>query len=272
MALALPFALAAAGNASGSGALRPVPGWESAPWQEGLAAVAFFYVTNLGVPFTLALVALAAPRTPWRLFLGAWVVALFLLPNAVQVSEVGFDMNKYFQAMWVAVAILAAWLVRRWPWPAIGLALLLSVPSPMLVSAYTAFNREQVLSAAEVEAADWIAENTPPRSTFVTDGWLNSPTDPAGRLRLLTFTPYVANLGFDPDQRVEIIRQVYCSGDAAYAADLMRMLSAGYVLEGRLPADCRAPTDFSAAGELDLVYDVHGIRIWHLPGAAAGPP
>ena len=270
MALALPFAIAAVGNASGSGALRPVPGWESAPWSDGPAAVAFFYVTNLGVPFLLAGVALAAPRTPWRLFLGAWVVGLFLLPNVVEVSHVAFDMNKYFQAMWIAVAVLAAWLIRRWPRPAIALVLLLSVPSPLLVSAYTALNREQVLSAAEVRAADWIAANTPPRSTFVTDGWLNSPTDPAGRLRVLTFAPYVANLGYDPDQRAEMIRQVYCSGDAAYAADLMRLLAAGYVLEGRLPADCRAPTDFGSTGELRLVYDAEGIRIWHLPDAVTG--
>jgi len=180
---------------------------------------------------------------------------------------VAFDMNKYFQAMWVAVAMLAAWMIRRWPWPAIGLVLLLSIPSPLLVSAYTALDREQVLSRAEVRAAEWIADNTPPRTVFVTDGWLNSPTDPAGRLRLLTFTPYVANLGFDPDQRVEVIRQIYCSGDARYAADLMRMLSARYVLEGRLPADCRAPTDFGAAGELTLVYDANGIRIWRLADA-----
>jgi hypothetical protein len=272
MILAVPFALAAVGNASGSGAVRPVPGWESAPWADGPAAVAFFYLSNLGVPFILALAALATPRVPWRRFLGAWLVALFLLPNVVQVSHVAFDMNKYFQAMWIAVAVLAAWLVRRWPWPAIALVLMLSVPSPLLVSAYTAFNREQVLSAAEVGAAEWIAENTPESSTFVTDGWLNSPTDPAGRLRVLTFSPYIANLGFDPDQRVEIVHQVYCSGDAAYAVDLMRMLSAGYLLEGRLPADCLSPTDFGSSDELELVYDVDGVRIWHLADAAAGQP
>jgi hypothetical protein len=272
MLLALPFAIGAVANAGGSGALRPVPGWESAPWASGMGAVVFFYVTNLGIPFVLALVALAVPRTPWRFLLGAWVAALFLLPNLVQVSHVAFDMNKYFQAMWIAVALLAAWLIRRWPWPAVALVLLLSIGSPLLVSAYTAFNREQVLSAAELRASDWIAANTPERSVFVTDGWLNSPTDPAGRLRLLTFTPYVANLGYDPDQRAEIVRQIYCSGDAAYAADLMRMVRADFVLQVRLPADCRAPTDFGASGELNLVYDTDGIRIWRLADAVAGTP
>ena len=42
------------------------------------------------------------------------MVVLFLVPNVVLVSAVEFDMNKYFQIMWIAVAILAAWLIRRW--------------------------------------------------------------------------------------------------------------------------------------------------------------
>ena len=133
-----------------------------------------------------------------RAFLGAWAVALFAIPNLMQVSDVAFDMNKYFQAMWIAVALLAAWFIRRWPWPAIALVLLLSVPSPLLVAGWTAFNREQVLDWNGVEAANWIAANTPDGAVFATDGWLNSPTDAAGRLRLITYTPYIANLGFDP--------------------------------------------------------------------------
>ena len=45
-------------------------------------------------------------RLPWRGFLVTWIVALFLVPNLVVVSAVEFDMNKYFQIMWIAVAIL----------------------------------------------------------------------------------------------------------------------------------------------------------------------
>jgi hypothetical protein len=269
MVLALPFALAALGNATGSGALQLVQLWESAPRDDGIGAVAFFYLTNLGLPFVLALAALLAPGTPARLFLGAWLVALFVVPNVVQVSHVAFDMNKYFQAMWIAVALLAAWLVRRWPWPAVALVLLLSVPSPLLVSAYTALNREQVLSDAELRVAEWMAESTPERSVFVTDGWLNSPTDPAGRLRTLTFTPYVANLGFDPDERVRLTYLVYCSDDPSVAVETMRRLDADYVLDHRRPGNCLTPTDFAAAPGLRLEYDADGIRVWRLAGDAS---
>ena len=210
--LAIPFAVPPFLASSGSGQLRWVMGWESAPMVDGPAAVVFFYATNLGVPFLLGIAALLAPRMPRRAFLAAWLVLLFAVPNLVQVSVVAFDMNKYFQAMWIAVALAAAWLIRRWPAPAIALVLALSVASPLLVSAWTALNHEQVLSSAEVDAEEWIVAHTPPRSVFVTNGWLNSPTDAAGRLRLLTYSVYVANLGYDPNpahgpDRPDLLRQ-----------------------------------------------------------------
>ena len=275
MLLALPFALPALLQSGTSGALVPRLGWESAPLADGGGAVLFFYLTNLGVPFLLALVALLLPGLPHRFLLAGWLVALFAIPNLVQVSVVGFDMNKYFQAMWVAVALLAAWMVRRWPLPAVAVVVALSIPSPLLVAAWTGLNREQVLSRAELRAADWIAANTPERAVFVTSGWLNAPTDPAGRLRLMTFPPYVANLGFDPDQRVAEVHSIYCDGEPGTAVSLMRDLGAGYLLEDGLPGECATPTDFAAAPELASVYDADGIRIWRLAdGGAAGalPP
>ena len=85
----------------------------------GRSAVLFFYATNLGLPFALALLAGDGPWPRSRRFLVAWLVVLFVIPNVVVLSAVEFDMNKYFQMMWIAVAILAAWLIRRWPRTAI---------------------------------------------------------------------------------------------------------------------------------------------------------
>ena len=104
--VAAPFVVAPALQATGSGWLRLVSGWPSAPIAEGPGAVAFFYLTNLGVPLVLALAALVLPRVPHRGFLAAWLIGLFVIPNVVQVSVIDFDMNKYFQAMWIAVGCL----------------------------------------------------------------------------------------------------------------------------------------------------------------------
>jgi len=261
-ALAVPFAVAPLLQAGGSGALHWVAIWESVP-EGGPWAVLFFYATNLGVPFLLALVALVLPRVPHRGFLAVWLVTLFVVPNVVQVSAIGFDMNKYFQAMWIAVALLAAWLISRWPRLLIAAVLLLSVPSPLLVSAWTAINREVVLGWSEVTAADWIAANTPERAVFVTNGWLNSPTDPAGRLRVLTFTPYIANLGYSPDERYALVDRIYCGGNPEEAAALARSLGASYLLDVGPPRQCTA-TIFDGSPDWELAYDADGVRIWHV--------
>ncbi|MGZ8476171.1 MAG: hypothetical protein ACXWWQ_08160, partial [Candidatus Limnocylindria bacterium] len=90
-ALALPFVIAPALQAAGSGSLQLVNLWPSAPREDGFAAILFFYVTNLGVPFLLALVALYVPGLRMRAFLAAWVIGLFVIPNVIQVSVVDFD-------------------------------------------------------------------------------------------------------------------------------------------------------------------------------------
>lgn len=261
--LAVPFLAAPALQASRSGALQWVTVWPSAPREDGLAAVGFFYLTNLGVPFVLGLAALVVPGLRRRAFLAAWVIGLFLVPNVLQVSVIDFDMNKYFQAMWVGVAILAAWLIRRWPAPAVAAVLVLSVPSPLLVAAWTATSNLQVLTAAELDAAEWVRENTPPDATFVTDGWVNALTDPAGRRRLTTFGPYVANLGYAPDERISHVATIYCGGDSALSASLMQRYGATYVVDGTRPQPCPAPVDFGGSDAFELVYE-RGPLIWRL--------
>ena len=263
MLLALPFIVSPALQAGGSGALRLVQGWPSAPREDGPLGVLFFYVTNLGVPFALALAALLARSLPHRAFLAAWIVLLFAIPNVVQVSIVDFDMNKVFQAMWVAVAIAAAWLIRRWPLPAVVAVLALSVPSPLLVAGWTATSDSQVLSAGDLAASKWVAANTPADAVFVTDGWVNSLTDAAGRRRLTTFGPYIANLGYSPDERISHVTTIYCGGDPELSADLMRRYGATHVIDGGRPAECGAPVDFGTSGAFELVYDA-GPRIWAL--------
>jgi hypothetical protein len=269
--VAAPFVLAPALQAAGSGWLRAVAGWASAPIADGPAAVAFFYITNLGIPFALAIVALVLPRVPHRAFLATWVIGLFLVPNVVQVSVVDFDMNKYFQAMWVAVGLLAAWLIRRWHILAIAVVLLLSLPSPLLVASWTATSNLEVLSKADLDAARWVSTNTPPDAVFVTDGWVNSLTDAAGRRRLTTFGAYVANLGYSPDERIADVAQIYCGGDPDHSAELMREYGATYLIDAGRPQPCDAPVDFGTTDAFELVYDA-GTRIWRLADPEAAHP
>jgi hypothetical protein len=263
---ALPFATAAFGQATGSGWLQWVVIWPTAPVADGPGGVLFFYVTNLGVPFALAVLALALRQTPARAFLALWVAILFLIPNVVQVSFVSFDMNKYFHAMWIAVAILAGWLLARAGWLVVVGVLLLSFASPVLASVHHAFSRNFLMTTDQLAAASWIAERTPERAVFVTDDWIISPTDPAGRLRLTSFGPYIANLGYDPAERQAAIQAIRCGGDAQAAASLMRELGASYVFPSG-GSSCEAPVDFASSDLFEEVYANQTVRIFRLSSA-----
>jgi hypothetical protein len=271
--IALPYVLPAAFRQEAEGAFRFVEGWSEARFGEGPAAVVFFYVTNLGIPVLLAIACLlilrGASRVPHRGFLAAWLVALFLVPNVVRVSSVDFDMNKYFQIMWIAAAILAAWLVARWPRPAIVGVLAVCAMSPALIALHHAWHPAVVVSLPQAAAGRWIETSTPERAVFVTDDFINSPVDLAGRLRVTTFGPYVSNLGYDPARREADVEAVYCDGPEV-AVERMGLYGATYVLSsgGVLECDDGEPTDFGASPLFETVYDADGVSVWRVSGAA----
>jgi hypothetical protein len=265
--LALPFVLGPALLQRERGAIQLVVGWKEAPFEEGLGPVLFFYGTNLGLPLLLGLLALVASRPPARAFLAAWAVAFFLIPNVVVAGAVEFDMNKYFQVMGVALAILGGWLLRRRPTAVVVLVLAAAAVSPALIATWHAVSEPVALSLAQEQAGRWIAANTPQRSVFLTDAFINSPTDYAGRLRITTFGPYAANLGYDPAPRAADVTTAYCDGPEA-AAEVMARYGATYALSaGGLP-DCAdgEQTDFSSSSLFETVYDVDGVQVWHLRG------
>ena len=127
-------------------------------------------------------------------------------------SAVDFDMNKYFQIMWIAAALLAAWWLARRPTWLVVAVLAFSAISPALIAVHHATHPAVVMSGAQLAAARWIETHTPERTVFATDDFINSPVDLAGRLRITTFGPYVANLGYDPEPRAADTRSIYCDG------------------------------------------------------------
>jgi hypothetical protein len=263
--LGLPFIVGPVLLQEGRGAFRFVAGWSEAPLHSGPAAVAFFYVTNLGIPLVLAAVALLSRNLPARGWLICWAVAMFVVPNTVVASAVEFDMNKYFQVMGIALALLAAWLIRRWPRPLVVVTLAACAITPALIGTWHVLGSNVALTGSQERAARWIAANVPPRSVFLTDAFINSPVDLAGRLRVTTFGPYVANLGFDPDAREAGVRLAYCGGDVA-AREVMATYGATYVLTGYVDCGDQTATDFAASPLFQTVYDAGGVAIWELVG------
>jgi Uncharacterized membrane protein (DUF2298) len=266
--LAVPLVIGAVTRQGDVGAFRFVLGWGEGRFGDGPAAVAFFYLTNLGIPFALAVVAgLTARQLPSRWFLVAWVIALFLVPNILVVSAVEFDMNKYFQIMWIAVAILAAWAIKAWPRPVIAAVLVASALSPALIAVWHLRSTVVAITAPQERAARWIAANTPERSVFVTDAFINSPVDLAGRLRISTFGPYVSNLGYDPGPREADTSAIYCDGPDVAAARMARYAATYVLSSGGVPCGGAASTDFRSSPLFETVYDSDGVTVWRLSGA-----
>jgi len=175
-------------------------------------------------------------------------------------------MNKYVQVMGIALAILGGWLLRRRPTLVVGLVLAAAAVSPALIATWHLVSEPVVLSLAQERAGRWIADNTPPRTVFLTDAFINSPVDYAGRLRVTTFSTYAANLGYDPRQRAADVEAAYCDG-VDVAAEVMVRFEATFVVSQGEETDCgsRAPTDFSASPLFETVYD-DGVTIWRFRG------
>ena len=114
--------------------------------------------------------------------------------------------------------------------------------------------------------AHWIEASTPERSVFLTDSFINTPVDLAGRLRITTFGPYAANLGYDPAEREADVTRAYCDGPEA-AAEVMRRYGATYAISygGLLECpDGQVGTDFWSSPLFEVAHEDENVAVFRL--------
>jgi hypothetical protein len=262
-----PFIAMIALRASGGSGMFLNPGWES---KAGDApSFLAFYALNLGIPFLLAIAALflvAKKELQEKWILALWALALFLVPNIVSFSAIAWDMNKFFSFMWVPLCILAgALLAKAWEngifGKAVAAALILaSAISPLLVSAWFLQGHWVALSWGQMAAADWIEKNTPGDAIFATAATINEPTDLAGRLRILGFPPYSANLGLSSAQRETDLKALYC-GTPDDAAEVMEKYGATFVV-GDYGRSAQCAHRFAQSALFEKVFQQGGTSIY----------
>ncbi len=219
MALALPQLLIWTFDAASSGNLL----WINPGWVHGDMNWLWFWIVNCGVVFCVMLVMMFFLRgSRARLFWGA--AALFALSNLVAFQPNPYDNNKLLYIWYMVVDILACtWLweqltrirVRALACAAAGVLAVLGVLSGTMSLLREAVGEYQLLSAEQVAAAEFIEENTPADSIFLTSTAHTNPVSVlTGRNILCGAAMYLYYHGVEYQEREAQLPQMYQGGSA----------------------------------------------------------
>ena len=231
----------------------------------------WFYIVNCGIVFIAMF-----PMLPFlrgqrlRLFLGA--AAIFIVSNLVAFQPNLYDNNKLLYVWFMITDIL----VCQWLWEILeslhrraprallaGVIVFLGTFSGLLSMGREAISGYQLFSEKQVAAAEFIAENTPPESVFLT---ATSHTNPvcvlAGRNIVCGSSLYLYFHGVDYTQRENQVRLMLESGAAfdIYA----RNLGVDYVYIGQNEyANYDVDYDYFAEN-YPLIYEENNISIFQI--------
>ena len=234
-------------------------GWEAT--KDSPASFIWFYTANFGIPLVLAILGFAFAKFDRKLLVALCALLLFLVPNLVSFVAIPWDMNKFFQYSWLLLAIPAGALLAKIPRQIAYALVAASVISPLLCATWFVLSNQFVFSDSQMAQAVWIRDNTPPMSVFATPTFINQPTDFAGRLRILTFTPYASNFGVNPAPREADLNKIYCGTDSESAFALSKY-GAKYILDQNVQGPCSYA--YRSSPLFSLAFDDAGSRIYKL--------
>ncbi len=265
LAIGIPFVLRPFVYSTVGSMIKLNLGWES--HAKSFIDFALFYVLNFGFPFLFALLGILFFKVREKAFLFLWMLVMFAIPNIVTLTYVYWDMNKFFQYMWIPTVFFAAVALQRMPKFVVFLVILLSIPSPLLVSAWFVTHNGVVFGNSELGAYEWIASNTNISDVFVTETQINQATDAAGRLRVITFIPYVWNNGFDPQEREKNIKEIYCSENDTRALELMKSYNATHIIVRQFSSECTWSAPAIRASDIfEKAFEQGNIAIYEVKG------
>lgn len=214
LALALPQLLFFTFRQSGTEGFVRL-GWN---WGNQWDSYLWFYLKNLGLPFVLLLPSiLSAPREMRRPAFGALV--LWILCEVVIFQPNSYDNNKLLYISWiVACAFVARYLLILWQrlrglpgrWFLAGVVAVCVFLSGGMTMAREAVSDYELFSAQQVEAAQWIKENTQPDAVFLTSNNHNNAVAAlTGRNIVLGTDSYLYFHGLDTSQRYADVQAMF---------------------------------------------------------------
>lgn len=252
-------------QASAQGFLRLQFNWVNNSGGHGLRdGYLWFYVKNVGLPFLLLLLALFENNARHRLIcLGGF--AIFAVAECVLFQPNEYDNNKLFY-VWYALCAVPVAEYAFLLWEKIralrarrviaALACFTFFASGSLSLAREAVSSYELFPREDVDVAEFVRENTPEGSTFISWTQLNNPVSAlAGRRIVCGPDIWLYYHGFDPAVlagRKQDIRAFYA--DPRAHADVLTRYGVDYILLGRHERSNLSP-DIGALEELyEAVY------------------
>ncbi len=189
--------------------------WEAYDVPEAL----IFWIRNLGLFLPLFLLGFALSDRKKQLFY-AGALSIFALGNIIQFSWFEFDNYKLFVAFYVVSALYAADLLamvaRRGKLAAAAVAVLvlLATFTGIMMQLDDWVVRYAPFEKGHFALAEWVLNNTPPRSVFLTG---TGHTDPlptlTGRRIVEGLAAWVGPHGYDYGARQDDVRAVYSGAE-----------------------------------------------------------
>lgn len=274
VALALPQLLAFTfTQSSGENFLRFQFNWVNNPGGHGLRDIyLWFYVKNIGLPFLLLVFALFE-KNAWqrRLFSGAFVI--FIVAEFILFQPNEYDNNKLFYVWWLLCAMPAADYaitlfgklkgLRARPVIAV-MAVVVMFLTGALALTREAVSNFQMFSVDDVKLADFVKDETPEHSRFITGTQhINPISSLAGRDIVVGPDLWLYYHGFDTWERQNDLRAFY-QAPRDYA-DMPQKYEADYILLGPHERMLGA-NETELAQMYETVYEADNYRVFAVPG------
>ena len=183
----------------------------------------FFYIKNIGIPFILLILSLFE-KNPRRRFIAAGAFTIFVAAELIIFQPNEYDNNKLFYVWWALCAVLAADYAVEIFDRLRGLrgrcVLAVMTAIACLTTGTLSIAREcvsdyQMYSASDVEAAQFVEENTDSDSTFIC--WtqhINPVSALAGRKIVCGPALWLYYHGYDLSEREEDITLFFSNPSA----------------------------------------------------------
>lgn len=231
------FRQALTGTGVGGSFLKLQFNWVNNPRGAGMRDFyLWFYIKNIGLPFIALLCALTEKDSRTRR-IAAGAFAIFIAAELVRFQPNEYDNNKLFYLWYLLCAMLVSdWLAKVWRrlkglrgrWVLAGFTAVCLFLSPVLTLWREAVSDYQAFSAGAVEAGEYVRDNTPEHSVFMTGTQhLNPVSSLAGRTIICGPDLWLYYHGINTEERKAEIAAFYTSPEEN--AEVLQKYDVSYI-------------------------------------------